>query len=331
MTPTPSQKPKKRRLLWLAALVILIFGAYSAGWFYFADRVRSEVGGAIAALAEQGIHADCANLTVSGYPLRFAVSCDNTAYEDDAKDIAFSTGGITAAAPIYRPLAPVADIVGPLRTTAPGMTPLWLDWDSMHVATGLSWPAQQRISLEAEGFSGQTDPQDDTDPVQLFSAGAARAQLLPTGQDLEAKASFGELQVEAGAIGGRTLPPLDGLVEATVRNGMALLATQEKSLRGQSIDLRQVALSSGSAGIQVSGPVAIDADGLIDADLMIRIKDPQAVATILATAIPEQQRQIEQGFAALAIMGKEPAMPLKIVKGKASLGFIPLGRIEPVE
>lgn len=331
MTPLPPQKPKKRRLLWLAVFLVAVFAAYSAGWFYFADRVRTEAASTIAALNAKGINADCANLAVSGYPIRFAVSCDNTAYEDDARNVVVSTGAITAAAPFYRPLAPAADIVGPLRTAAPGMAPLWLDWDRMHVATGLAWPATQRIALRAEGFSGQTDPQDETDPVQLFSADKAAAEMRPEGADLSASVSFSALQIDAGAIGGRTLPPFDGTLEAAVRNGVTLMATRTQSLRGQSLDLKQATLSSGTAGIQVSGPLTVDPEGLIDADLTIRIRDPQALAIILAAAVPEQQRQIQQGFAALALMGKEPKLPLKIVKGKAMLGFIPLGQIRPVD
>jgi hypothetical protein len=31
------------------------------------------------------------------------------------------------------------------------------------------------------------------------------------------------------------------------------------------------------------------------------------------------------------MLGSEPSLPLKIVKGKAVLGFIPLGNIKPVE
>ena len=75
----------------------------------------------------------------------------------------------------------------------------------------------------------------------------------------------------------------------------------------------------------------MDAEGLIDADLTIWLKDPKAVATILGTAIPEQKNQIEQGFAGLAMLGSEPSLPLKIVKSKASIGFIPLGKIKPVQ
>jgi hypothetical protein len=332
MTQSTQQKPKKRSRLYLwVAIAVVLFGAYSAGWFYLANRVRAEAGSAIAALNAKGINADCANLTVSGYPIRFAVSCDNTAYEDDARKVAASTGSVNAVAQIYRPLSPVADIVGPLRTTAAGMTPLWLDWDKMRATASLSWSMPRSISLQAEGFSGQTDPQDETDPVQLFSAGKAEAELRPNGQAFDASINFNELQIDAEAIGGRVLPPLNGNVEATLKNGLALLATQTKSLRGQSLDISQLDLASGTAHISVSGPISVDADGLIDASLVIKLQDPKATAAILGAAIPEKQRQIEQGFAALALLGSEPVMPLKIVKGKASLGFIPLGKIGPLE
>ncbi|MBZ9917918.1 MULTISPECIES: DUF2125 domain-containing protein [unclassified Mesorhizobium] len=332
MTSTDERQPKhRRRLFWLAAFVIALFAIYSGGWFYLADRVRSEADKAIATLNKSGIEAGCANLQVSGYPLSFAVSCDNLAYEDDAKNLAASAGSFNAVAQIIQPLSPVADLRGPLRTSVPGMVPLWIDWDDLKANVKLSWPLPRRISLTAEGLSGQTDPADDTDPVQLFSAGKAAGQLQPNGSDIDYIGSFGDLEIDPDAIGGRVLPPLDASGEATLKNGLALIGTQLKSLRGQAVEIRRLDLSSGTAHVTVSGPLSVDAEGLVDADLMIRLKDPKAVAAILGAAIPEQKNQIEQGFAALALLGNEPSMPLKVVKGKASLGFIPLGKIKPVD
>ncbi|HEY4191776.1 MAG TPA: DUF2125 domain-containing protein [Mesorhizobium sp.] len=332
MTASDQPKPKKRSRLfvWLAILVAL-FAAYSAGWYALANKVRGEVGAAIAAINAGGANADCANMSVSGYPLRLVVSCDNLAYENDTTNVAASTGRMDAMARIYRPLSPVADIVGPLRTSAPGMAPLWLDWDKMRAAASLSLTSTAGLALRGEGVSGQTDPQDDSEPVQLFSAGKAEVMLQPVGQDVDAGFSFSDLQVDAEALDGRVLPPLNGAGAATLKNGLALLGAKAETLRGQSIDIGQLELSSGTAHISVSGPIEVDADGLIDASLTIRLQDPKAAAAILGAAIPEQKRQIEQGFSALAMFGSEPTMPLKITKGKASLGFIPLGDIKPVQ
>lgn len=332
MTSSDERQPKSRRgLLWLVALIVVLFAIYSGGWFYLANRVRAEADKAVATLNKSGVEAGCANLQVSGYPLNFTVSCDNLAYEDDAKNIAASAGSFNAVAQIIQPLSPVANLRGPLRTSVPGMMPLWIDWDNLQANVKLWYPLPHRISLQADGLSGQTDPADDTDPVELFSAGKAAAQLQPNGGDLDYVGSFGDLEIDPDAIGGRVLPALDASGDATLKNGVALIGTQVKSLRGQRIEIRNLDLSSGTARVTVSGPLSVDAEGLVDADLMIRIKDPKAVASILAGAIPEQKNAIQQGFAALALLGSEPSMPLKVVKGKASLGFIPLGKIKPVQ
>ncbi|RWC80997.1 MAG: DUF2125 domain-containing protein [Mesorhizobium sp.] len=332
MTSSDERRPgNRRRLWWLAAFILVLFAIYSAGWFYLANRVRSEADKAVATLNKSGIQAGCANLEVSGYPLSFAVSCDNLAYEDDAKNIAASAGSFNATAQIVQPLSPVANLRGPLRTSVPGMMPLWIDWDNLQANVKLWYPLPRRIALQAEGLSGQTDPADDTDPVELFSAGKASGQLQPNGADLDYVGSFGDLEIDPDAIGGRVLPALDASGDVTLKNGVALVGTQVKSLRGQRIEIRNLDLSSGTGRVTVSGPLSVDAEGLVDADLMIKIKDPKAVASILAGAVPEQKNAIEQGFGALALLGSEPSMPLKVVKGKASLGFIPLGKIKPVQ
>jgi hypothetical protein len=332
MTSTDERQPRNRRILWwLAGFVVLLFAIYSAGWFYLANKVRTEADNTVATLKKNGVLAGCTNLQVSGYPLSFTVTCDNLAYEDDSRNIAASAGSFNAVAQITQPLSPVADLRGPLRTSVPGMMPLWIDWDNLQANVKLSWPLPRRISLQADGLSGQTDPADDTDPMQLFSAGKASGQLQPNGGDLDYVGSFTDLEIDPNAIGGRVLPALDASGDATLKNGVALIGTQLKSLRGQSVEIRNLDLSSGTARITVSGPLSVDAEGLIDADLMIRIKDPKAVASILGGALPEQKNAIQQGFAALALLGSEPSMPLKVIKSKASLGFIPLGKIKPVQ
>ena len=332
MTSSDERQPNRsRRLWWLVGFIVVIFGIYSAGWFYLADRVKSEADKAVETLKSQGIVAGCSNLTVSGYPLSFVISCDTLGYQDDARNIAASAGNFSAVAQIIQPLSPVADLRGPLRTSIPGMLPLWIDWETLQAKAKLSWPLPRHITLEATGLSGQTDPTDDTDPVELFYARTATGQLRPSGTDVNYAGSFTDLEIDADAIGGRVLPALDGSGDVTLKNGLTLLETQAKSLRGQSIYIAKLDLSSGTARITVAGPVSVDANGLIDADLTIWLKDPKAVAAILGTAIPEQKSQIEQGFAGLAMLGNEPSLPLKIVKSKASIGFIPLGKIKPVQ
>ena len=324
---------KRRRSLlpWLAILLVLLFGLYSGGWFYLADKISSEFGQTISELNARGVEADCANFRVSGYPLRLAVDCDGMAYEDDAGNVAASAGAMTAVTSLVRPLLAEATVRGPLRTVAPGMPPLWLDWDNLNASAKLFWPLPRKISLVADGFSGQTDPADESDPVQLFSATKAQLDLEPDGQNIVYSGQFEDLEIPPEALDGRTVPPLDGVGAVTLKDGVALIRSRPQSLRGQAVEIANLELSSGEAHISVSGPAAVDAEGLLDADLVIKLRNPQAVAAILATAIPEQASKINQGFAALAMLGSEPSLPLKVVKGKAVLGFIPLGNIKPID
>lgn len=326
-----SRTPRKRRrsLWWLAGLLLVAFALYSAAWFWAAARVRAEAGEALAALDARGIRAECADLTVSGYPLSFAVRCRSLAYQDDARAVAATAGRLDAVASLFRPLSPGAYLAGPLRLIAPGVVPLWIDWDRLHATTALSWSLPRSVTLTAEGLSGQTDPEDG-DPEELFGAAAAEAELRPVGADLAYRGRFSDLEIDPEAIGGRTLPPLDGAAEAVLKNGIALLGSGTmKSLRGQAVEIGKLDLSSGEAGFSLSGPVAVDADGLIDASLRIRLRNPRAVGAILATALPEKKKQIEQGFSALTLLGDAP-MTLNVVKGRVTLGFIPLGRIDPL-
>lgn len=327
------ERPSKtlRRLLPLVLLAAVLFGCYSAGWYWLAQRVRAETEGTIAALNAKGIEAECINMQVGGYPLRLRMSCAALAYQDDAANVAASAGSLAATASLPFFWMPTAELRGPLRIAAPRMAPLWIDWDRLEATTALSWWQPKEVALAAEGFSGQTDPSDDSDPVQLFSIANATAQLRPQGPDLDYSSRFSELQIDAEAIGGRMLPPLDGSGRVMVKNGVALIASANTSLRGQAVEITSLDLSSGEARVSMSGLLSVDADGLVDAELTIRLKNPKAVAEVLAGAIPENARQIRQGFAALALLGSEPTMPLKIVKGKASLSFVRLGDIKPLQ
>lgn len=331
MTSSEEAQPKRRRgLLWLLIFLAALFGLYSAGWFYLAERIRDGAKQTIADLSRQGIRSDCARLRVEGYPLKLAVLCNGLAYQDDAKGMAATTGALEASTSIFNPLTTEVNLRGPLRTLAPGLAPLWLDWDQLDIRTGLPGSMPSRITLTTQGLSGQTDP-EDSEPVPLFNVTDLALDLWPEGDDLLYRGSFAELDITADALDGRNVPSLDGAGEARLKNGVALLQSNPRSLRGHAFDIARLQLSSGEAAISVSGSGSVGEEGLIDADLMIRVTSPEAVAEVLATAIPEQARQIRQGFGALAMMGKQPTLPLKIVRGNATLGFIPLGRIGPLD
>lgn len=330
MTSSDGPRPNySRRFFWLAVFIVVLFGGYSAAWFYVAGELESRATAAIARLNHSGVTAECANPTARGYPFRIGLYCDRLGYADAGRKVDVSSGGLRTAAQVYQPMLALAELDGPLHVSAPGVAPLSLDWDNLRASVRLSRPLPQRVSLEAVQLNGKLEPTGGQ-PMPLFKVERTEGHLRPNGADVDWAGSFTNLAIDSGAVGGRELPVMNGAGDATLKNGVQLIETRAKNLRGQSVEFRQLDLSSGDAGLSLSGPVSVGEDGLIDATLTIRIRNPTAVAAILARAIPEAQSQITNGFAGLAVLGREPTLPLKIVKGKASLGFIPLGDIPPV-
>lgn len=330
MTSSDGRKPNySRRLFWLAVFIVVLFGGYSAAWVYVAGELENRTEATLAGLNRDGVTAECANPTARGYPFRIGLYCDSLGYGDANRQVDVSAGGLRTAAQVYQPMLALAELDGPLSLSAPGVEPLFFDWDNLRASVRLARPLPQRLSLVADGLSGRTNPSQGN-PVSLFRVDHTEGHLRPNGADVDWAGSFTNLAIDARLVEGRKLPVMNGAGDATLKNGVALIGSPAKNLRGQSVELRQVDLSSGDAGVSLSGPVSVGEDGLIDASLTIRIRNPTALAAILAEAMPEAKNQITNGFAGLAVLGKEPTLPLKIVKGKASLGFIPLGDIPPV-
>ncbi|BCH29623.1 hypothetical protein MesoLjLc_15530 [Mesorhizobium sp. L-8-10] len=315
--------------MWLAVFVVVLFGGYSAGWFYMADRLEAEAARAVADLNKDGVTAECANLNVRGFPFRIGLYCDSLGYEDGGRSLFAAAGSLRSAAQVYQPSKAVAELDGPLRVSAPGIAPLWLDWDSLRASVRIATPLPERVSVATDGLSGMTDPEEG-DPVSLFSAGKAEMHLRPNGTDVDWAGNFTELEIDPGIAGGRTLPMLNGSGDVTLKDGVALIRSGARGLRGRSAEIRNLDLSSGEGGVSVSGPISVAADGLIDASLTIRLRNPPAVSALLVGAFPEARSQIESAMAGLALLGREPSLPLRIVRGKATLGFIPLGDLPPV-
>ena len=69
-----------RRILWLGVFVVLLFGGYSAGWFYLAGRLEAMASASDRrAQPRRQSSAECANPVARGFPFRLGVYCDSVA------------------------------------------------------------------------------------------------------------------------------------------------------------------------------------------------------------------------------------------------------------
>jgi len=328
MSTDASSKPNySRRFLWLGLFIVILFGGYSAGWFYLAGKLENEAKANIANLNRNGTVAECTNVSVQGFPFRLGLFCDRIHFEDARQGVSISTGNFRSVGQIYDPSHLVGELDSPARVDLPQIQPLALDWDNLRASVRLAQPLPQRVSIEGRQLHARTETGSPLATIDTFES-----HMRPNGADIDLASNFSGLTLDPSLVGGRTVPTLSGDSDMTINNGVQLINQRQQSLRGQSGTIRTLDLSTGeNTGLSLNGTFSVAEDGLLDADLKVTVRDPQGMAAALGNAIPELRRQIHQGFMALAILGDSPSMPLKISRGKATLGFIKLGHVPPLQ
>lgn len=326
-----SQSPVNygRRFFWFAVAILAGIGLYSAGWFYAASLIEEKAGSAIASLNGNGRRANCEEPQARGYPFRIGLFCRSVMFEDARKGVSFQARELRSAAQVYQPWRVIAELDGPARLEAPGLNALALDWASLLASARLATPLPERLSVEGRDVRISLDEQSEALAL-LAEAENVEAHLRPMGEDLDLAVRFGGVKPSAAVTEGVALPPLSGLVDATLTGG-ALPGALDGTLRGRSGTIRSLTVSVGDgAGVTVSGPVAVDEAGLVDAEFQITVREPMALAKILGDLAPHARREIELAASSIEAMGGNTGMPLRIVKGEASLGFITLGSVPPL-
>jgi hypothetical protein len=324
MTVTEERTPNYgRRIVWLGAFIVILFGGYSLGWYYLADRLVDETREAIAEANRDGVTVECENPTVHGFPFRLGVYCASVAYANPAEAVGITAGNLRTAGQVYDPKHFVAELDGPATLSTPGFSALNLVWDKMRASVRWAEPLPERVSVEGGNIAASTAAGEP-----LATVGAFEAHMRPNGQDLDLASSFDQLTVGQMLAGGRTLPILSGQYDLTINGGADLRGIQPGDLRGRSGVIRNASVNIGSkGGFSVNGSFSIRDDGLVDADLELTVRDPQALSAALSEAFPEKRRDIRNVASALSFMGSDPTLPLVIDKGEAKVAFFKLGDV----
>lgn len=334
MASRDSRRSVSGRILLLAAFIVLAAIAYTAGWHYVAGQIDTRVEAALTSLEERGIEAICTNRAVRGYPFRIGVFCDDIAVANAAEGVAFSAGELRSAGQIYNPLFLVGELDGPASVTLPnGLPQLAFDWENLRASVRLAQPLPERLSVEGRNI--KAGPAAQGSASAMLQADSAEAHLRPNGESLDLAARFSGVTIDQTLVQGRTIPPVSGDADISIDDGVALAASGTADLRGRSGTIRKLTVAPGAdASVTVAGPVSVDDAGLIDAELTITIRNPRKLSDVLVQAFPEFVDQIRtafSGFIALGGSGGEtPPLPVRIVKGRVSIGFLTVGQIPPL-
>jgi hypothetical protein len=321
-----------RRIGWLAAFVVFVVIAYSAGWHYLAGRAIQELDARVAALRVAGAEARCADAEMRGYPFRMGLFCTDVAFVAPDGAVELGATGLRSAAQIYDPARFVGEVdtlrlrVGP--ADGAGRAPAVAQANDVRFSGRLADPLPQRASVEARGIRVGGDP-DTAD--SLMTIGEAQAHMRSRDGDLDIAASADDIAGQEAGFG-RAFALPRASVDLTVSDGVARAAAGDFALRGIAGQLRLLELSTGgNSGLTASGPIAVGDDGLIDATLTLTLREPAAVAAHLKTIFPEQADMIDNVSRGLAVLGGSPTLPLSIRRGEARIAFVRLGVIPPLE
>lgn len=311
------------RFFWFALAIVAAGCLYTAGWFYAADRLVERVDASVAVLNGGGRRANCEDTTARGFPFRIGVFCRSVMFMDAGGGFSFRAREFRSAAQVYQPNHVIGELDGPAALEAPGLSALELDWESMRASMRLASPLPDRLSVVGTKVAVRLDQAGDLSPP-LGHAETAELHMRPAGEGIDVAARFSGLTLDANLVGTNAVPPLSGLADIFVQG-------RGPGLRGKSGTLRTVAVSlDEETGATVAGPFSVDADGLIDAQLKITLRNPEALGAILIELMPEARDEIELGLSALSAMGEAPTLPLRIEQSEMSLGFLSLGSIPPL-
>ena len=98
---------------------MILFGGYSAGWFYLADQLVTRTKATISAANRDGVTVECDNPIARGFPFRLGVYCDRVAYANAAEAVGLTAGNLRTAGQIYDPMRFIAELDGPATIATP--------------------------------------------------------------------------------------------------------------------------------------------------------------------------------------------------------------------
>lgn len=331
MTSSTERRPNyTRRFVWLVVAIVLVIAGYSAAWHYAADFVAARVTETIARANSDGRRANCENPQVRGYPFRIGLFCQSVLFEDGRAGLGVRARALRSAAQVYSPRHIIAELDGPATVQAPGINALELRWASLRSSTRLAAPLPEILSVEGSDLTVAMDEPGDASPP-VAHADNAQFHLRPNGSDVDVAVRFRNLELVRSILGGAYLPPLTGLADVTIREGLTMPPSGASPLRGRSAFVRDLNVSvSEETGASMRGRVSVDQSGFVDGELEITLRNPRELARVIGELLPDSRQQIELGLSALGSGGAAATLPLRIVKGDVSLGFLPLGSIPPL-
>jgi hypothetical protein len=293
--------PRQRSLrgLFIApGLLLIVAIAWSAFWFYAASQVDGKADAWRAQEAKSGRIYDCGNHSISGFPFRFEVRCNDPSVKlvsQSAGQLASSTpvtaklGQILVVAQVYDPEHLIAEFTAPATVSDGGATSFAVNWRTGRSSVIGLPGVPQRVSIVFD------DPAIDriqgSTPTPL--AAASHVELhgrLAGGSATDQPLIESVLEIRGGSIKGLH-PLLEEPFDADVRAQLSGLKDfspkpwpvrfRELQANGGHVEIVQSRIQQGDLIAVATGNLSLTPAGRLDGELQMTVAGIEKVIPAL--------------------------------------------------
>ncbi len=157
-----SQSKKPWRMLLPLFTVLVLWGAWSVGWFMISEIAQEKFASWRTKSAGKGLTLTCTNESWGGYPFRIEMSCDGFALQKKNKksQLAVSFQSVDAVAQAYKPWHLILKLTAPLKVelsrdgTADTSTVITADHEPSFASVVLKDRINPEVSILFEKIAG---------------------------------------------------------------------------------------------------------------------------------------------------------------------------------
>jgi hypothetical protein len=142
--------PRRRWPWFVAGLIFVAGGLWTAAWHYAADKAETAIAGWRAREAKAGRIYACATQTIGGFPFRIDIHCSGPSAEFRSAQppATVKWKNLHIVASVFSPTRLVAEFTGPMTVAEPGRLPMIAgDWKRASVTMEGLPTAPERITL----------------------------------------------------------------------------------------------------------------------------------------------------------------------------------------
>jgi hypothetical protein len=316
----------RRRLVTLSVFLLVLAALWSAGWFALASWAEGRVAGLLAEIEQRGISVDCRGRDIVGFPFALKVACGEAGVTERAGGSQARIASLTGGASVFSPTTASIDLGSPARLESPQIpAPAEFRWDTAKIGVGMGLNGPQSVSFATADATAELPIPDI--PGAVVAAEAASGKLAPAddgGSDVTL--SFSGLTLSGD---GKTYPAMSGTAALWISvPPRALIAGREAWQLPLSARNARLSLDVAGVRLEAESELTIDAEGILDGTVVLRVAGASALPGLIAQLPPERQKAGNAVAGAIlafgaptAINGEEASeLSISIERGEARIG-----------